>query len=39
MAELNAENERLKIAYEAFMDEYDGLAQSTIDGRLAALCR
>ncbi|PHS24398.1 MAG: recombinase XerC [Robiginitomaculum sp.] len=39
MVELNAKNERLKIAYAVFMDEYDGLAQSTIDGRLAALCR
>ena len=39
MTELNAKNERLKIAYAAFMDEYDGLAQSTIDGRLAALWR
>ncbi len=39
MAELNAENERLKIAYVRFMEEYDGLAQSTIDGRLTALCR
>jgi len=39
MAELNAKNERIKIAYTGSLEEYDGLAQSTIDGRLAALCR
>jgi integrase/recombinase XerC len=39
MAELNAENERLKISYVNFMEEFDGLAQRTIDARLAALFR
>jgi integrase len=39
MVELNAKNERLKITYAAHMEEYDGLAQSTIYGRIAALCR